>query len=349
MARQLVTERRASAPSRLLLLLFLAVASVLAYTPSRAEAQIGCCYCDNCPPQSGPLCTDLMNSSASCVDLCIVQRGCGVLEFSPEETCAGGCGSKPPFFSPTPTATPTLTTSPTPTISATPTITPTATNTATPMYCCQNVNYCRTADSPNVPFCPNAQGTPIETPILNASCDGGANQCKTFTPTNTPTNTFPTFTRTPTVTQTPTRTGTPTPTPTITIGGFMLNPFSCYRVNSDKASAAKNIEYTVEDEFGVRQKKILKPRYICAPSDVEFDEVATPIPNKDKFLFCYKIKDIPKAAAVSVTVRNALDDGLAVQTIKGELLCLPSYAILPPTKTPPPVTATQTPSRTPTS
>ena len=44
------------------------------------------------------------------------------------------------------------------------------------------------------------------------------------------------------------------------------------------------------------------------------------------FLTCYKIKDVPKAANVAITVRNQLDDGLAVQTIKGDQFCVPSYA-----------------------
>lgn len=335
-------------PSLTFVLAALVVACVFTTIPTESAAQIGCCYCDNCPAEVGPSCTDLMNSSASCVDLCIVQRGCGVLEFSPQETCAEGCGSKPPFFSPTPTSTPTSTITPSPTISQTPSTTPTPTNTATPFYCCQNVNYCRTALDPNVPFCPNAQGTPVDTPILNASCDGGANQCKTFTPTNTPTNTIRTFTPTPTATQTPTRTGTPTATASVTVGGFHTSPYSCYRVTTSESSAAKGIEYTVTDDFGTRQKKILKPRYFCAPADVEFDDV-TGIPlNHDNYLACYKVKEIPKAASVSITLRNALDDGLKVETVKGDLLCIPALALLPPTKTFTPVPLTPTPSRTPT-
>lgn len=180
-----------------------------------------------------------------------------------------------------------------------------------------------------------------ETPIMNASCGGGL--CSTFTPTPTATNTVPTRTFTPSPTQTPTRTQTPTATATATIGGFQLNPFSCYRITASQASAAKNVEYTVTDDFGVREKKILKPRYVCAPSDVEFDDV-TGIPRAQEYLTCYKIKDIPKVASVAISVRNALDEGLPLKTVKGDLLCIPSYAKLP---TKPPGTATPTPSKSP--
>lgn len=327
--------------------IFLFFFAVRAITLSAAptQAQIGCCYCDNCPVEVGPLCTDVIATSASCVDLCIVQRACSVIEFSPQETCDQGCGSKPPFFSPTPTSTPTATTTPTPTISPTPSITPTATITETPIYCCQGGagnDRCGMPDPPNQPLC-----LANETPIMNASCADGL--CTTFTPTVTATNTAPTRTFTMSPTQTPTKTATPTVTPTVTIGGFMLNPFSCYRITATQGSAAKNVAYTVEDVFGVREKKILKPRYICAPGNVEFDDV-TGIPNADEFLACYKIKDIPKAASVSLTVRNALDEGLALQTVKGDLLCIPSYAKVPTSapRTATPTPAAPTPAVTPT-
>lgn len=298
------------------------VAILAGIVAARVEAQSGCCYCDNCPVAIGPFCTDVVSSSTSCVDLCIVQRGCGVLEFSAQESCGQGCGSKPPFFSPTPTSTPTSTITPSPTVTPTPSITATATNTYTPVYCCQGSgDRCGIPQPSNQPIC-----LANETPILNAAC--GAGLCSTFTPTPTATNTVPAQPPSSTPTHTPTRTGTPSPTPTVTVGGFPINPFSCYRITAKQASAAKNVEYAVTDAFGVRDKKILKPRYVCAPSDVEFDDV-TGIPNAGVFLACYKIKDIPKAANVSLAVRNALDDNLPLQTVKGDVVCIPSYVKLP--------------------
>src|SRR5678816_1737223 len=186
MGRQTVAgESRRRSRGLIIAFLFVCAFGLTLTVASRSEAQIGCCYCDNCPVQVGPLCTDLMNSSASCVDLCIVQRGCGVLEFSPEETCAEGCGSKPPFFSPTPTSTPTQTVTPTPTISPTPSITATPTNTETPVYCCQGNggnDRCGISNPSNIAMC-----LANETPVLNAACLAG--QCRTFTPTATATNT----------------------------------------------------------------------------------------------------------------------------------------------------------------
>jgi hypothetical protein len=314
---------------------------LIAVQPNRAEAQIGCCYCDNCPTEVGPFCTDLMSSMESCGDFCLVQRGCTALEFSAQETCAQGCANKPPFFSPTPTSTPTETATSSPTISATPTITGTPTSTETPVYCCQGnggTDRCGIASPSNQPMC-----LTDEVPVLNAACAGGL--CRTFTPTPTPTNTVPTRTPTPSATQTPTRTQTPTATATGTVGGFDVNPFSCYRITSE-SSAAKNIEYTVIDDLGVREKKILKPRYFCAPSDVEFDDV-TGIPNnREEFLTCYKIKDSPKGSSASVSARNWLDKvPLAMKTIKGDLLCIPSFATVP---TKPPGSPTASPSPAPT-
>lgn len=305
---------------------------------ARAVAQVGCCYCDECPTAVGPSCTDVMSASDSCATLCIVQQGCMVLEFSPFETCDQGCGSKPPFFSPTPTATPTATVTSTPTISPTPSITPTPLDTETPVYCCQSAagDRCGMASPPNQPVCLGN-----ETPVPNADCVAGV--CVGYPPTATVTNTVPTRPPTSTPTRTPTRTETPTVTPTVTIGGFRIDPLSCYRITAAQASAAKNVEYTVTDAFGVRQKKILKPRYVCAPADVAFDD-ATGLLHAGVFLACYKIKDIPKAAMVSLAVRNVLDDGLRLQTVKGDLLCLPSYAKFP---TLPPGTATPTVAATP--
>lgn len=310
---------------------------VLVGFATRTEAQIGCCYCDNCPPVVGPLCTDLMNSSASCVDLCIVQRGCAVLEFSPQGTCAQGCGSKPPFFSPTPTTTATLTCTETPTISPTPSITPTPMNTQTPRYCCQGTNLCRTSNQPNLAICPN----PDETPVQDASCDGNANQCKTFTPTFTVTNT-PTRTNTKTSTPTPTSTQTPTPTPTI----FMGNLFNCDRITSKSHGKMFHTPVIVTDPLGTRDKVVLKPKYLCSPG--VFGPSGATIANPQVYFTCYKSRDANKIPGGQVMLRNQFDmpTPIAVTLIKGDLLCIPSYEI--PTPTPKPPSTPFTPTRTPT-
>jgi hypothetical protein len=305
------------------------IAVTMVATPS--DAQVGCCYCDNCPPAVGPFCTDLMSSSESCVDFCITQRGCGVLEFSPQETCAQGCGSKPPFFSPTPTSTATLTVTQTPTISPTPSTSPTQTPTQTPVYCCQGDsgnNRCGISNPSNEPMC-----LANETPVLNAACLAG--QCRTFTPTFTQT-----LTRTPTHTRTETPTKTPTNTPTSTPTIFMGNLLSCDRIKSSKKSAMDGMTVIVEDPFGQREKVILKPRYLCNPSVFDGETIERP----EVFQVCYKTKE--KIAREDHTVRNEFDAVLPVNFIKGELLCLPSYLI--PTATPKPAaTATATRTATP--
>lgn len=314
-----------------LLALMLVIGAVVVSVPSRSAAQIGCCYCDNCPVTVGPFCTDLMNSSASCVDLCIVQRGCAVLEFSPQETCDQGCGSKPPFFSPTPTATPTQTVTSTPTISPTPSVTPTPPDTPTPVFCCQGdsgSNRCGIANPSNQAMC-----LANETPVRDAACLAG--QCRTFTPTFTQTNT-PTQTNTRTSTPTPTSTHTATPTPTI----FMGNLFNCDRITASKNSESKGEEFTVTDAKGQRTKLVLKPRYLCSPA------VFGPGVPSDPHVFftCYKTKDTPKIAGGAVTIRNAFDVALPVTVIKGDLLCIPSYQL--PTVTPKPPLTPFTPTRT---
>ncbi len=145
---------------------------------------------------------------------------------------------------PTPTDTPTGTLPATATVTETPTqtetSTPTAVQTATPTPWCNQLPF---------PACNNGVGTPgaADTPIANASCNGGTGLCSgvtpppvtpsvsptlgmifeliaatattgpsgtpTETPTTTPTGDTPTPTVTPTVTLTPTgATSTPTPT-----------------------------------------------------------------------------------------------------------------------------------------
>lgn len=350
--RRVENRMRGIRPSLAFVLGSLIVACLMATSPTPSAAQIGCCYCDNCPVETGASCTDLMNSSASCVDLCIVQRGCGVLEFSPQETCAEGCGSKPPFFSPTPTTTPTSTITPSPTISPTPSSTPTVTNTPTPVYCCallvEGQGYtCGISSPSNQPTC--APGAVV---FLNRACTnpgviGGV--CAAFTPTPTVTNTIVTSTPTNTPTHTPTRTPTATTTSTPTVGG-MGPPLNCYRLTTSQSSAAKGLTTTVTDALPPpRDKEIKKPRYICAPADADIDDV-TGIPENAPFFACYKSKDVPKVPATKLTIRNVLDKvALPADVIKGDLFCVPSYVELPPTKTFTPVPPTSTPSRTPTS
>jgi hypothetical protein len=340
---------RVAAPASISLGLALGLALALAQ-PAVVAAQVpGCCYCDNCPPGVGPFCTDLMGSSTSCVNLCIVDSGCQVIVFSPSDTCADGCGDRPPFFSPTPTPTPTSPPTQTPTSTETPSLTPTATLTFTPAYCCQTTeNTCGNAIPRNEPCIP---GGPAGTPVENAHCDG--NSCMLFTLTPTHTNTpIPTNTRTPTVppSATPTRTETPTPSPT-RILTFKIDPYSCYRGKG--ASAVKGSVVEVVDAFGTKKKKILKPVFACNPADIDKDEV-TGMTNPDEHLTCYKVKDTVKSSPPNVTMRNvveSMDKPLPLSLIKGDLLCIPSFVLSGlPTPTPTPgaaPTATPAPTNTP--
>lgn len=297
------------------------VCVVLIQAPAPSAAQVGCCYCDNCPPEVGATCTDLMNSSASCVDLCIVQRGCGVLEFSPQETCDQGCGSKPPFMSPTPTSTPTQTVTQTPTTSPTPSLTATPLDTPTPVFCCQGDGLrCGISSPSNLSMC-----LANETPVRDAACLAG--QCRTFTPTFTRTNT-PTVTNTRTNTPTPTSTNTATFTPTI----YMGNLLNCDRITTSKKSSQET-PVTVTDAQGTRSRKILKPKYLCSPGAFENGTATDP-----HILYtCYKAKDDPKLPGRGpIDIRNEFEDPtpIPVSVIKGELLCIPSYQLPTPTKPP---------------
>lgn len=347
MGRSMLDRRGIAGTLLRVLVLAFVIAGFLAGSPSRSAAQAGCCYCDNCPVTVGPYCTDLMSSSPSCAEFCISQRGCAVLVFSPDDTCGGGCGDKPIFLSPTPTATPTDIATTTPTTSPTPSVSSTPRDTPTPVYCCQGDggnNRCGIPNPSNQPLC-----LANETPIADAACLAG--QCRTFTPTFTQTNT-PTVTNTRTNTPTPTWTPTFTPTPTL----FMGNSFNCDRITGTSRGQMYGKEVTVIDSRGVvRKKMVLKPKYLCSPA-------ASPTPgvieNPQVYLTCYKSKDVTKIKSEVLTLRNQFEDldtssggtptpmPLVATIIKGDLICLPSYLV--PTKTPTPPLTPFTPTRTPT-
>jgi hypothetical protein len=101
--------------------------------------------------------------------------------------------------------------------------------------------------------------------------------------------------------------------------------YRCVRVKRTKGTS-KFVRRTVlvDDQFGTRQLRVLRPLTLCAPTDKNGEGIVQPVPH----FLCYKAKATPTHRATGVQATNQF--GSVVLRLSPEVeFCVPSLKTLP--------------------
>jgi hypothetical protein len=106
-----------------------------------------------------------------------------------------------------------------------------------------------------------------------------------------------------------------------------IDHYKCYKakVTPHTPKFPRGITVSVSDQFGTRPLALVKPSHLCTPVDKNGEGTKHPAIHQ----LCYKAKPAPPTPrAVGLHVNNQLGP-LRLDTVKEDLLCVPSLKRLP--------------------
>jgi cysteine-rich repeat protein len=106
-----------------------------------------------------------------------------------------------------------------------------------------------------------------------------------------------------------------------------VDHYKCYKVKVTPQTPKfpKGLTASVADQFGTRTVSLLKPSHLCTPAEKNSEAIK----HEAVHQLCYKVKPAPATPKQAGVHINNQFDPLTIDTVKEDLLCVPSLKELP--------------------